>query len=431
MRVLVFTPPVVVSNFRNEWLKFSKVPADKVVALKGSGAKRLNDFITKDASIYITNYEALLMGDLYKAMCAWKPDAIVWDEAHKLKDRKAKRTKLAEVLSNPRTPAPQKLLLTGSPVLKDSQDLFSQFLVLDGGRTFGANFFAFQARFYRDRNAGMPKQRYFPAWEVMTLAKDGFDGEQAMSKLMEGKALYVKKSECLDLPPFIQTTVLVEMGAEQRRLYEEMKRDFITYLGSDACVATLAMTKALRLQQIASGYIKTVEGDEITLEASPKEEALKELLEQITPTSKVLVWACWRQNYAQIRKVCESLKIPYVEVHGDVSAAQKEKNVEAFNTDPNIRVFLGHPGSGGIGINLVSASYSIFYSRTFSLEHSIQAEARNYRAGSEQHEKITRYDLVAENSIDQIIQNKLASKIELSDKLLRGLALEIQEQGNK
>lgn len=430
LRTLVFTPPIVIQNFRDEWLKFSKVPPEKVVALTGSGERRLKIFREKSlqgAGIFITNYEALLMADLYAHFQAWSPEAIIWDESHKLKNLKSKRTKLADKLSRP---VGQKLLLTGSPVLKDSQDLFSQFLVLDGGKTFGGNFYTFQARFYRDRNAGMPKQSYFPNWEVMTLARDGFDAMAEMSRLMEGTALYVKKSECLDLPPFIQTTIKVPMGAEQARLYKEMKQDLVTYLGSEVCVATLAMVKALRLQQIASGYIKVESDQEIPLEGAPKLEALKELLEQITPTGKVLVWACWRQNYAQIRGVLEGLGLKYVEVHGEISEAKKQEAVTRFNTDDSVRVFLGHPGSGGIGINLVVAPYSIFYSRTFSLEHSIQAEARNYRAGSEQHASITRYDLVAEGTIDEIITEKLASKIEMSDKLLKGLALQLQEQGN-
>lgn len=432
LKVLVFTPPIVVSNFRAEWLRFSKIPPNQVVALTGSAVRRLKAF-QAGGSIFVTNYEALLMPDLYQAMLAWAPDAVIWDEAHKLKDRKSKRSKAADLLSNPRTQTPQKILLTGSPVLKDEQDLFHQFLILDGGKTFGANFFAFQARYFRDRNAGMPKQKYFPNWEIMTAKKDGFDAHAAMSALMEGRALYVKKSECLDLPPYIQTTVKVPLAPTQARLYKEMKQDLITYLGDDACVATLAMTKALRLMQIASGYLKTIEGEEIPLVTAgltPKQEALQELLEQITPTGKVLVWACWKQNYAQIREVCDRLGIGYVEVHGDITGAQKDKNVARFKTDDSVRVFLGHPGSGGIGINLVEASYSIFFSRTFSLEHSIQAEARNYRAGSERHTSITRYDLIAEETIEEIVLNSLASKIEIGEKLLSGLATQLQEQGN-
>src|SRR6202041_1640309 len=108
--------------------------------------------------------------------------------------------------------------------------------------------------------------------------------------------------------------------------------------------------------------------------------------------------------------------IEFVEVHGGISAAQKQKNIEAFQTDPNVQIYLGHPGSGGIGVNLTISDTSIFYSRTFSLEHYLQARARNHRGGSKEagHEKITHYDLVCEDTIDELAVQKLANKMNMS-----------------
>jgi SNF2 family DNA or RNA helicase len=206
-----------------------------------------------------------------------------------------------------------------------------------------------------------------------------------------------------------------------------MKRDFIAYVNDKACVANLAITKALRLQQIVSGFI-TLEGADggdrtnVAIKDNPRAQALKALLEDIAPAHKSLVWCVFRENYAAVRAVCDELCLRYVEVHGEVPAAARQKAVDLFNTDPDVRVFLGHPGSAGIGINLVSASYSIFYSRTFSLEQDLQAEARNYRGGSEIHEKVTRIDLVARGTIDEVITSKLAAKVDVSEQVLRDIA---------
>jgi SNF2 family DNA or RNA helicase len=82
-------------------------------------------------------------------------------------------------------------------------------------------------------------------------------------------------------------------------------------------------------------------------------------------------------------------------------------------------VLIGHPGSGGIGLNLIEASYMIYYSRSFSLEHDIQSEARCYRGGSERHQSITRIDLVTPGTIDELVMKSLATKQELSDKILK------------
>jgi SNF2 family DNA or RNA helicase len=430
LRTLILCPPIVVRNWRDEWLRHSRLDPGKIILLTGTGKARVSKFTgacfgdlggerVGVGGVVVTNYESLLMPDLLRELQVWAPEAVVLDESHKCKDPKAKRTKLAIQLAST---ARFRYLLSGSPVLNSPLDLFAQFLILDNGQTFGRNFFAFRARYFRDKNAGMPRDRYFPKWEILPGALD------EINRLIFEKGMRVEKKDCMDLPPLVRQTIKVGMTPTQERLYKEMKRDFITFIKDKACTATLAITKALRLQQIASGYVKTMDGTEVQLDGSPKQEALRELLEEITVHSKVLVWAVFKQNYEQIRQVCESLGVEYVEVHGEVTDRQKADNVARFNTDPKCRVFIGHPGSGGIGINLVAASYSIFYSRSFSLEHSLQAEARNHRGGAEIHDKITRIDLVSADTIDELVQEKLANKQEVSDKILRDLSLELEKQ---
>jgi SNF2 family DNA or RNA helicase len=432
LRTLILCPPIVVPNWRDEWAKHSQLPPERVVLLRGAGKARAKLFKSRawdeqgkpQGVVFVTNYESLLMQDLYELFKRWAPEAIVFDESHKLKDPKAKRSKLADDLANGDHNPRFRYILSGSPVLNSPMDLFMQYLVLDGGTTFGRNFFAFRARYFRDRNAGMPKDRYFPDWQLRA------GSEAEISAAISATGMRVLKQDCLDLPPMVRQVVRVPLAPEQARLYKEMKRDFVTFMGDKAVTAVLAMTKAMRLMQIASGYIKTTEGEEIALEETPKMAALKELLSELTPNHKVLIWAVWKKNYAEIKKVCDDLAIRYVEVHGGISDTGKQNNVRTFCTDSDCRVLIGHPGSGGIGINLVVASYAIFYSRTFSLEQSLQAEARNHRGGSEIHEKITRIDLVCEDTIDELVSEKLANKQEIGDKVLRDLSLEIAKQEN-
>ena len=135
------------------------------------------------------------------------------------------------------------------------------------------------------------------------------------------------------------------------------------------------------------------------------------------------MWAVFKENYNDIREICETLKLDYVEVHGSIKHADKMASVDRFNTVDSCRVFIGHPRSGGIGINLVASDVSIFYSRDFSLENDIQAEARNYRGGSEQHEKVTRIDLVTPGTLDEKVMESLASKKNIGYKVLRDTVL--------
>jgi SNF2 family DNA or RNA helicase len=119
-----------------------------------------------------------------------------------------------------------------------------------------------------------------------------------------------------------------------------------------------------------------------------------------------------------ISRLCETLGIGYVTLTGDDSAKQKNDNMEAFRTDNDVRVIIANQSAGGTGVNLVEASYSIYYSRGFGLEAELQSEARNHRAGSEIHEKITRIDLIARETIDELVSEALSTKQNVAEYIL-------------
>ncbi len=444
LKTLIFCPPIVVPQFRDEWLKYTGLKGRDVIALQGSAKKRLKVFQeNKGPKIFITNYEALSMKDLFQAFLEWAPECLVYDESHKVKSPTSQRSKLADQLANPfdkklkkAKPKPHTYLLSGTPVLNSPMDLFQQYKVMDGGETFGNNFFAFRAKYFRDRNAAMPSQKHFPDWRPMTLSRDGVDAIGEINRKLQETSMRVEKKDCLTLPPEVDVTIKVGMTPEQTRLYTQMKNDLITYMGSKACIASMALTKALRLMQIASGFVSVTGDDgqiEISLDNTPKLEALKELLEDICadPKNKVVVWSTWRKTYADIGAACIALKLGFLEIHGGVSESKKVANIAAFRSDPLCRVLIAHPGSGGVGVNLVEAGYSIRYSRTFSLEQWLQSRARNHRGGSLEagHKSITHYELVAEDTIEELAVRKLASKIDMSESLLSNLVSDLKTLG--
>jgi SNF2 family DNA or RNA helicase len=432
LRTLILVPPIGLKQWKREWGKFSKVDPDKIRILHGDGKRRLKVFLanayaevleekTPQGMIFITNYESMLMEPLYNAIAEWAPEAVVIDESHYVKSHSAKRSKLVEKLTNPgRTKRgvpsgvqrPLVYLLTGTPATNSPLDLFQQFLILDGGATFGMNFYVFRATYFYDKNSGMPQGRHFANWQLRPGALD------AMNKKIFTIADYVRKEDCLDLPPLTHETILVEMSPAQRRMYDQMKNEMITVINDKACVATMALTKALRLQQMASGFIKTVDGEEHPIEDNPKLVALKQLLEQLLPTGKVIVWCAWRNNYEQVKGVCEALGIESVQVVGGMTKSKVEANVQAF-TKGTAQVMIANAKAAGMSIDLIEAPYAVYFSKTFSLVDDIQSRARNYRGGSEMHAKVVHYSLVTEDSIDELVCSKLDAKEELSLELLK------------
>ncbi len=419
---MVVTVPITVPNWRREFGMHSQISPEKIITLTGPGKTRLVQLekaLEKSSDIIvITNYEALLMKDLFKALLRWKPSCLVVDESQRVKDFRAKRTKAVLQISD--TADLCRLLLSGTPILNSPMDIFPQFLVLDRGASFGRSFVAFRNNYFYDKNqsmAGLPK--YFPDWRPRPSTLSEFN------KIILANAICVKKSECLTLPPLVRKQISVELSPTQKRLYKELKTDLITFLNDKACTAPIALTKALRLQQIVSGYIALEGSENVAIKDNPRAEALAELLSTIAPHHKVLVWCVFAENYATVRAVCTKLDLAYTEITGQISAAQKQKNVATFEADESCRVLIGHPGAGGVGVNLTAASYSIYYSRGFSLEYDLQSEARNFRGGSERHTSITRIDLVAEGTIDALTLKALAGKQEMGDKLLRQLQHEL------
>jgi SNF2 family DNA or RNA helicase len=79
---------------------------------------------------------------------------------------------------------------------------------------------------------------------------------------------------------------------------------------------------------------------------------------------------------------------------------------------------IANQAAGGIGVNMVAASYSIYYSKNFSYGDDAQSESRNHRGGSERHEKITRIDLVCPQTIDELVNEALKAKKNIGELIL-------------
>lgn len=416
-KTVIFAPLIVLKSWKSEFAKFSKVRQDCIFVLEGDQKKRVKQmkFIMEhEAAVVILNYESLQMQDLMAEIYAWKPEILVCDESHRLKNPSSLRAKKAMRLADS---CLERYILTGTPILNSPMDIYMQFRILDKGLTFGSNFYAFRARYFVDGNDKWKgRHNYFPNWQPR---KEMYPD---MSQKIQTKSMRAIKSECLDLPPFVRKTVSVELTKAQRKAYSEMEKDFVTYVANSrdqdkAVVASLALTKALRMQQIVSGYAIDVNGETVTFKENPKLDALIELLEDM-PGVKVIVWAVYKENYRAIREGLERAKIAFTEMTGDTKQKDREANLEAFRKDPDVNVLVSNQSAGGIGITLIESSVSIYFSKNFSLEQDLQSEARNYRGGSERHVSVTRIDLVAKDTLDEVVTNALQSKLNMSEVIL-------------
>lgn len=414
LRTLIIGPAAVLYNWRNEIEKYTRIPLEKVFVLDGSVADRIKMIrvLPKD-SIFITNYEGFANPKLKEIFSFHPPEFLILDEAHRVKGISAMRTKALIAISDAMNNLPVKyrMMLTGTPVLNNELDLFAQYRILDGGKRLGKNFFQFRAQFFEDKNRYMPKHSHFPKWVPKASSR-----EQLKAKIGE-ISMHASKDECLDLPPLVRVSVPVELSAEQKKAYNDMKKEFLAFCDKGVAVAQLAITKALRMQQILSGFLKLDDGQIHRFEVNPRAKALEDLLEDVAPQHKVIVWSIFHEDHEVVRTACKNLGFEYAELTGLISDKQAE--IDRFQNDSKCRVMIASQAAGGTGVNLTEASYMVYYSRGYSLEHDMQSEARAYRGGSEKHKSITRIDLIADGTIDNLVLKALQAKKDLSADILQ------------
>lgn len=386
---LIVCPKSVCTAWWREFGRFTEI-ARYVQVISGTKEAKIKALQDPEKPIHIINYDSLngLLGFMPRY------DNIVLDESHWIKNHSAQRTKAIMKIS-PR--AVNRFIMTGTPVTKSMLDLFSQFKFMDDGKTFGNNFYVFRAEYFEDRNA---KKRgaayYFPDWHPRKDSKD-----RIFAKI-SSKTVSLKKVDCLDLPSKVYKTLDCEMSKDQWRAYRDMRDELITYLDGGAATASIALTKALRMQQIASGSVTVTDAEGVsrnyTFDDCPKYNVLMEELESLTVGHKVIVWANFRDNLERIFNECQVAGYNPARMYSDFTS---QIEIDKFQHDHSCRVMVANPQSGGTGVTMTASSVAIFFSNSFNFAHREQSEGRNHRAGSERHEKITYIDLVSSETIEE------------------------------
>jgi len=194
---LILAPPIVLSNWKREFKVFSNLDDADIIILNGTGKKRaklLQYYLDNSISpILITNYESMQMNEVHRLLMAMNIKILVCDESHRCKKHNGKRAKRVVQLADR---AIHKYILTGTPMLNNALDLFMQYRILDGGETFGSNYYRFQYQYFEDANASWShQQHHFPKYVPRA------DTYEIFAAKISNTATRIKKSECLDLPP--------------------------------------------------------------------------------------------------------------------------------------------------------------------------------------------------------------------------------------
>ena len=327
------------------------------------------------------------------------------DESTTIKNPTAKRTKSILQLGNLVT---YRRILTGSPVTKSPLDLYTQCMFLDKKHLGLDSYYSYRARY-----AHMVK-RNFGGRQVQII--DSYRRLDELAGKLDHFSYRVLKEDCLDLPPKIFTTRIVELSTEQKEQYVMMKQAAIAEHKGKLMSSATALTTLLRLHQITCGTFKADDGT-VTPIKNNRITALMDCLAEIE--GKAIIWATYRED---LKNIVTALKKAYgeastVEYHGGVDATLRQDNIAQFqDVKGPTRFFVGNAQTGGYGITLTAANTVIYYSNNYDLEKRLQSEDRAHRIG--QTGSVTYVDLVAEKTIDERIIKSLKDKIGIANEIM-------------
>ena len=327
------------------------------------------------------------------------------DESTTIKTPTSKRTKSIVKVGRE---ARYRRIATGSPVTKSPLDLYSQCEFLGNGNLNYHSFYAFQARY------AVLVERKLPTHTFKQIV--GYRHLDELQKKLGDFSYRVTKDECLDLPDKVFVRRDIELTAEQKKYYDQMKLMALALVDGNLMSTNNALTQIMRLHQICCGHVKYDDGRQVDIPNNRVNELLSTIEEC---DGKIIIWANYRRDIENIKTALQKDygMTSVATYYGDTEAEERQEIVTKFqDMDSELRFFVGNPRTGGYGLTLTAAKTVIYYSNNFDLEVRLQSEDRAHRIG--QTSKVTYIDFISPNTVDEHIVKALRNKINIASQVL-------------
>ena len=398
-KVLVIAPlRVARDTWTAEVEKWDHLSALDVSVIIGT-AKERTAAVNHSAMIYVVNRENVkwLVEYYEKNGLRWDFDCIVIDELSGFKNYQSQRFKY---LRKVRPFVKRWIGLTGTPTSNGLMDLWAEIGILDGGERLGR----FIGRF---RDAYFKAGSMNPSTGVVFSYVPRPGAEEQIYEKISDMTISMKALDYLDMPECVYVNHEVELNSQERKLYDQLKKDLIIPLEDGDIDAANAASLSNKLLQMSNGAVYDENGETRVIHQR-KLEKLEDLIE--SANGQPVLIAYWFKHDRQ--RIWE-----YLTACGYSPRDIKEsKDIKDWN-DGKIPVALIHPASAGHGLNIQSGGHIlIWFGLTWSLELYQQTNARLWRQG--QKETVTIHHIVTKNTVDEDVLSALASKDVTQEKLI-------------
>jgi SWI/SNF-related matrix-associated actin-dependent regulator 1 of chromatin subfamily A len=399
--VIIVCPASLKLNWARELRKWLARPMTIQIVGSGVGWGK--------ADITLINYE--MLAKHVASIEANKFDLAVIDESHRVKNPKAACTKAFQKIE-----ARRRIAMTGTPILNRPIELWTTLLWLEPSRW--------------NKRSGYFQKRYCGAFMgEWGWVNDGATNLDELQEVLRTSCMIrrLKKDVLSELPPKIRSVIELEGDANARKAAkaELAKWEQIKH-ATEAAQAAIDQADAM---DDAAAYAKAVEALHDATGAAFEEMsavrhatalakvpfALDFLTEMLEDTDeKIIVFA---HHVDVVQALIEGLdKFNPVKLVGGMSDKAKQASVDAFQKDPNVRVFVGNIQAAGVGITLTASSHVVFVELDWTPARISQAEDRAHRIG--QFDSVQVQHLVLQESLDAYMAGMLVDKQDIADRAL-------------
>lgn len=405
-RLLIVAPTSVVAVWPKELQEYAKFKytCKTLLGEKKQRLKQIDDLIKfpfKALKVAVINYESTWRPEILEKLKEFDADMVIADESQRIKTYDAAQSKAMHELGDQ---ARYKLILSGTPVQTAAIDIWSQYRFLDK-TVFGDNFFKFRGRYAIMGGYGNKK--------IV-----GYKDLEGLIKKEHSIAFRVTKDEALDLPEQTFETRKIQFSQKEKNLYERIKKDSYAELdGGGHITATTVLTRLLRLQQLAGGFLVQDDAQKPQLVSRAKLDALADIIEDyvIGSGKKLVIFARFIAEVKAIMELAGKVlpkELKQVAIYGDIKKEDRGGIVKQFQEDPNTVLFIGQIDTAGTGITLTAADTCVYYSKNFNYATYSQSLSRIHRIG--QRNCCTYIDLEIEGTIDELISKALSRKEDMA-----------------
>ena len=392
-------------------------------------AERLEYYLTAYhyELILLTYHTAANDVDAIIQMLKGRKYLTILDESHYIK--RPKGGKLASAALQLAPYSARRVILTGTPMPNNPADLWSQFQFL-----------------WYDQQPLGSSDRYL--YEIRDIGTN--DILDILQKRIGPLFFRTTKSQ-LGLPPQTIKIHKCHLSKLQRRIYRGVAARFLTQL-SEAPQDRNALrewrrARVIRLLQIASNPtllrrrcdefglppmglrnvpLSTAIEHYADFEVPEKIALVSELANEICSNGeKVVIWSTFVHNLKMLANLLEAFA-PVI-IHGgialnsDKDEITRESLIKKFKEDPNCKILIANPAACAESISLHSVCHqAIYLDRSFNCTHYLQSMDRIHRLGLSQKQTTLYHLIIAEESIDEVVHDRLKQKMQSMYQVLEG-----------